>query len=306
MNPLVSAVIPTRNRPDLVCRAVRSALAQTYTNLEIIVVVDGPDPATVAALEAMGEPRLRIVALPKNVGGSEARNTGVRQSKGIYIAFLDDDDEWLPEKIEYQQRFSAISTNENTLVACKFIERNSASDPFDGRILPMRVPDENEPICEYLFCPKKFSFGEGFIQTSTFFAKRGLFEHFPFVVGQKRGQDSTWLMIVGKADGFVLKILPKTMAIFHAENEKRGISTRPDWRSQRDWMNNHPEYVTPRAYSYYLASGCIMDAVQCREPVSVCLGLMWECVFTGGADLKCVFLFAYRWICRSLLRRKGE
>ena len=65
--PLVSAVIPTRNRPDLVCRAVRSALGQTYSSLEVVVVVDGPDPATVEALQALKEPRLRIVALEENV-----------------------------------------------------------------------------------------------------------------------------------------------------------------------------------------------------------------------------------------------
>ncbi len=49
--PLVTAVIPTRNRPELVLRAVRSALAQTYANLEVVVVIDGPDPSTVQALE---------------------------------------------------------------------------------------------------------------------------------------------------------------------------------------------------------------------------------------------------------------
>ena len=76
MEQLVSAVIPTRNRPQLVCRAVRSALSQTYVNLEVVVVVDGPDPATVAALEALQEPRLQIVALPEKCGrlrGAEYR-----------------------------------------------------------------------------------------------------------------------------------------------------------------------------------------------------------------------------------------
>src|ERR1700758_1632604 len=97
--PLVSAVIPTRNRPDLVCRAVRSALAQTYPNIEVIVVIDGPDPVSFASLEVLGDPRIRIIALKESVGGSEARNTGAREAKGSYIALLDDDDEWLPEKI---------------------------------------------------------------------------------------------------------------------------------------------------------------------------------------------------------------
>ncbi len=73
MQSLVSAVIPTRNRPKLVVRAVQSALAQTWSNLEVIVVVDGPDPATIAALQALGEERLRIVALSEEgwwIGGA--------------------------------------------------------------------------------------------------------------------------------------------------------------------------------------------------------------------------------------------
>jgi glycosyltransferase involved in cell wall biosynthesis len=77
MNPLVSAVIPTHNRPQLVQRALRSALSQTYTNMEIIVVIDGPEPQTAKALEAFHSPSLRIIALTRNVGQSEARNAGV-------------------------------------------------------------------------------------------------------------------------------------------------------------------------------------------------------------------------------------
>jgi len=71
---LVSVIIPTRNRPQLVLRAVRSALNQTYPHLEVIVVVDGPDPATKEALETVVDGRLRVVALDQSVGGSDARN----------------------------------------------------------------------------------------------------------------------------------------------------------------------------------------------------------------------------------------
>ena len=96
--PLVSVVIPTRNRPRLVLRAVASAMRQTYRTLQIVVVVDGPDTESVIALREVQDARIKIVALHENVGGSEARNVGVRESSGNWIAFLDDDDEWLPEK----------------------------------------------------------------------------------------------------------------------------------------------------------------------------------------------------------------
>jgi len=63
-NPLASVVIPTRNRPELVGRAVRSALQQTLTDLEVIVVVDGPDPATVSALKVLQDTDSRLRVLP--------------------------------------------------------------------------------------------------------------------------------------------------------------------------------------------------------------------------------------------------
>lgn len=112
MQPLVSVIIPSYNRPaDFVCRAIESVLAQTYPNLEVVVVDDNPagSPAR-AALAALLEkyapdPRVRAVINPKNLGGSGARNAGVRAARGTYLAFLDDDDEFKPEKLEKQIAF---------------------------------------------------------------------------------------------------------------------------------------------------------------------------------------------------------
>src|ERR1700722_9840673 len=100
--PLITVVIPTRGRADLVVRAVRSAVGQTYPNVEVVVVVDGPDANTKETLEALEEQALRVISLTANVGGSEARNIGVREARGSWIAMLDDDDQWLPEKLAKQ------------------------------------------------------------------------------------------------------------------------------------------------------------------------------------------------------------
>ena len=100
--PLVSAVIPTYNRPSLVLGAVKSALNQTHPNMEVIVVVDGPDNSTHRALGEIADPRIRIITLPQHQGACGARNAGVQAAKGEWVAFLDDDDEWLPAKTELQ------------------------------------------------------------------------------------------------------------------------------------------------------------------------------------------------------------
>src|SRR5258707_1976107 len=96
---LVSVIIPTTHRPDLVQRALRSVFAQTYSNLEAIVVVDGPNPATLAVLGAMSEPRLRVLHNPESRGPGVARNLGAVEARGIWLSLLDDDDQWLPPKI---------------------------------------------------------------------------------------------------------------------------------------------------------------------------------------------------------------
>jgi glycosyltransferase involved in cell wall biosynthesis len=92
---IVSAVIPTRGRPELLRRAVRSALAQTLREIEVVVVIDGEDSVTRLAMKewAQQDARVHVVALDVSVGGSDARNRGVDAASGEWIAFLDDDDE---------------------------------------------------------------------------------------------------------------------------------------------------------------------------------------------------------------------
>src|SRR5690348_15530892 len=108
--PDVSVVIPTRNRPELAVRAVESALGQTHRNLEVIVVIDGPDPATSAALEAVADDRLRVIVLPTSGKAPNARNQGVHNANGKWVALLDDDDEWLPSKLAVQLELAATSS----------------------------------------------------------------------------------------------------------------------------------------------------------------------------------------------------
>lgn len=101
---LISAVITTHNRKELLIRAVMSACNQTYQNLEIIVVDDASTDGTGEKLSEIKDSRIRYIYIrpEESKGGNYARNTGIRNAKGEYIAFLDDDDEWLPEKIEKQ------------------------------------------------------------------------------------------------------------------------------------------------------------------------------------------------------------
>lgn len=108
MEPLVSVVIPTYKRPACLKRAVDSVLNQTYENIEVIVVDDN-NPGTEDRRETekimaiySGDPRVKYIRQERNQGGSVARNTGWKISKAEYITFLDDDDELLPQRTQFQ------------------------------------------------------------------------------------------------------------------------------------------------------------------------------------------------------------
>lgn len=99
--PLVSAIITTHNRIDLLKRAVKSVYEQTYPNIELIVVDDNSTDGTQTWCESQNFHYIRIPS-GESKGGNYARNLGIKASKGEYVAFLDDDDYWLPEKTEKQ------------------------------------------------------------------------------------------------------------------------------------------------------------------------------------------------------------
>jgi len=105
--PLVSVIIPSYKRPSGLEVAIKSVLNQTYNNLEVIVVDDN-DPnteerrLTEEIIQKIKSDKVIYLKHPKNMNGSVARNTGISTSKGDYIAFLDNDDEFLPNKIEKQ------------------------------------------------------------------------------------------------------------------------------------------------------------------------------------------------------------
>jgi glycosyltransferase involved in cell wall biosynthesis len=102
--PLLSVVIPTRNRARMVGEAVDSALCQRNVEVEVIVVDDGSTDDTANVLERNFASRIRLLRLPHRRGAGAARNAGVRLASGELVAFLDDDDLWLPGKLDAELR----------------------------------------------------------------------------------------------------------------------------------------------------------------------------------------------------------
>ena len=126
--PLVTAVITTYKRAaNILERALKSIINQTYKNIEIIIVNDCPEDKKInndikEMLEKYLSYNIKYIVVEKNGGACKARNIALKNSNGMYIAFLDDDDEWLPEKIELQVS-KMESDNSCAVVYCNFISK---------------------------------------------------------------------------------------------------------------------------------------------------------------------------------------
>ena len=108
--PRVSVILPTYLRPLSLSRAVSSVLGQSYEDFELLIVDDAPSDETAAFATALEHPRVRYVPQTRNGGVARARNRGIAEAQGEFLAFLDDDDVWRPEKLQRQvDRFDQAS-----------------------------------------------------------------------------------------------------------------------------------------------------------------------------------------------------
>jgi glycosyltransferase involved in cell wall biosynthesis len=132
---LVSVVIPPRNRPEMLGAAIDSVLAQTFTDYEIVVVINGPDnPSTPKTSEIATSTGCRIVRIERG-GIAVALNAGIAAARGEWIAFLDDDDLWEPNRLEAELQFAdAVAADVIFCNIVKFDETRNALEP------PLRPP----------------------------------------------------------------------------------------------------------------------------------------------------------------------
>ena len=126
-NNTVSVVIPTYKRTTTLKRAIDSVLAQTYKDIEIIVVDDNSEFKDIREenrklIKSYNNKKILFIENQKNLGGGLSRNEGIKKASGDYIAFLDDDDEFLPQKIEKQLSFYKKNKNNNIAMVYCFAE----------------------------------------------------------------------------------------------------------------------------------------------------------------------------------------
>jgi glycosyltransferase involved in cell wall biosynthesis len=296
-NTLVSVVIPTRNRPQLLMRAVRSAFNQTYAHLEVIVVIDGPDPASSEALATVVDERLKVVALDQSVGGSDARNIGVQNANGDWVAFLDDDDEWLATKIEKQMDVALRSNSIFPVVTCYFIGRTPLGD-FIG---PRRAPDPDEPLCEYLFARRTFFPREGQLQTTLVLTRKELMQRVPFTSGLRRHQDTDWYLRIAAVSGVEIKFVCEPLSIWYLEDNRPKVTGASDWRYSLEWLRGVRSIITARAYAGFIATQLAPEASR-QGDWAAFFPLLREALTEGSLFPLDLMLYLGNWFTPILLR----
>jgi glycosyltransferase involved in cell wall biosynthesis len=150
-DPITSVIIPTFNRENIIPRAINSVLSQTYKNFEILIVDDGSSDNTEFVIKSLREPRIQYIK-QKNSGQAAARNTGINHSIGKYIAFLDDDDYWFPNKLE-QQIDQLESHHEIGLSASGWLAINEESKLTREYKPWIWIPDLNDLNLWLYSCP---------------------------------------------------------------------------------------------------------------------------------------------------------
>ena len=141
MNEMVSVVVPVYHAEKYIEETMDCVCAQTYLNWEMLLVVDGPEDPTVEVirkyLEKTGEKRIRLFIQDKNQGAALARNRGVAEAKGRYIAYLDADDLWMPDKLEKEVNFMKQKDAAFAFTGYEFADENGKGT---GKVV--KVPEK--------------------------------------------------------------------------------------------------------------------------------------------------------------------
>ena len=239
-------------------------------DLEVVVVLDGPDPDARARLRSHADPRLRVVELATRVGPGGTRNAGVRAARASWIAFLDDDDEWLPGKLEAQLAVARTSSFRRPVVAARV---RAWGRGREAPVWPRRLPDLGEPFSEYLFSRRTLSWGETLVHTSTLLVPRDLLLELPFREDLRKNEDLDWLIKALHRSGVGLEFVldPEPLAIWSVDAGRPRSSQRPDWRASLEWVRSVRPLVTKRAFAAFLLTWAAADAARERS-----LSALWR------------------------------
>lgn len=212
-NPTVSVIIPTFNRANLLMLAIQSVLDQTFSDFELIVVDDASTDNTQQKVMSINDPRIQYILHQQNSGECGTRNTGLTAAKGQFIAFLDSDDEWLPNKLEKQLAlFQTLPADVGVVYSWLKVINDQ------GHVIHMREPDIRGDVNDYLIYKNLIG-----TPSTVMIRKESIQPNLTFDTNLRCcGDWDMWLQI---SRNFRFDVIPEPLALYRDHNEDNRGST---------------------------------------------------------------------------------
>ncbi len=234
-SPRFSVVIPTYNRAAAVRRAVESALRQTYQVHEILVVDDGSTDDTESVIRGLADPRIKHLK-QMNSGANTARNRGIDAATGTHVAFLDSDDEFVPEHLS--RVATALQANSEVIV---YARAEIVRGPGLRLVKPARAIRSDEPMGDYLARHR------GWVPPSTLVVPLHTAKTVRWLEGLRYGQDTDFALRLAAA-GPTFIMLPHPSAIYSDVEDASRVSTAARGDDRIRWTDQSRPLLTNKAY----------------------------------------------------------
>lgn len=235
MMPLFSVVLPVYNRASLLGIALRSVLAQTEQDFEIIVIDDGSNDNPLRVVEAINDPRI-VFLRQENRGGGAARNTGIDKARGRFVAFLDSDDVYLPHHLATMRRLLEKSPGAAGYARI-LVDRGK------GRVIlkPPRAIREGEDMATYLMCDR------GFVPTITLVVERSLAQTIRFHENLAASEDTDFAIRAALA-GHRFVMAEEAGAVWKDLEDPSRLSSVRRGATVLPWIEELQLRIPPKAY----------------------------------------------------------
>lgn len=282
----VSVIIPSIGRKSLQ-RAVFSALSQEPIRTEVIICLNGPGLRHTINVPRNYEDRITIIRDPKVMNANMARNAGIRKATKKYVAFLDDDDYWLPEKLRTQLAEIHNLEHDRWLITSKYFDEH-----LSFKVLPKRVIQENESPIDYLFVRKSIRNMRVSLPTSSWIAPLSLFIRNPFDNELRLHQDWDWLISTLDSEQIQVKTIEKPLLVYSTEI-KSNTNSRTNWKHSLEWI------LKNRTKMSALQAGCfIINVVHSRcirtDSIYNSFQIFFSAFKYGKPNIRSIFVSLFR------------
>ncbi len=250
-------------------------------------------------LSRINDHRLKLLSLPFHQGANSARNRGINASTSSWIALLDDDDEWLPTKLEEQLVVAQKSKYRYPIVSC-FSKIRSLSHSKSGFY---RVPASSEEISEFILVPSGIFHKRGFLGSPSLFASKDLFIQVPFNNNLYKCQDLDWVLRAVKVEGAFVEFVQKPLVIIHREERRERISSKYDWKYTLNWIRGVRQLVTSKAYAGFVL-GAVADQAVVETEWEAFPMLLREAFSFGNPSFSLLLHYSYKWVIPGSIRNR--